>query len=530
MRRSSLTLLAGGILICCLIGEAACVRSETGSEPADLLQGAGVLYSLDAGETFSAEPPTISPRTRATVMVRLSFVVPEAVADPSGTGRYASLTLSHDVVAPVRAMRFVLNDRELAPPLEDMLYRAVPGIDPRWLTTGENSLVVEMEVRNGSQESDMVFAPEISLTALRSSDLSFQTGPLLGAFDEESFTVTCRTNMPATVSVYRTEAARRLDGLEGMERVAGTGLGLLHRVRVPRQDSGEAGAYAVVAERDGYWAGRTIEPPSLQGGGLRFVVVGDTRTNVADWQAVAEAVAESRPDLVVHVGDMVTNGRRDWEWDTEFWEPGRALLENVPVYAVIGNHERNAPFYDEIFFTPSEDGRARNWLQELGSVLLIGIDGEQDWSNESDNAHWLEETLSQSKARFVFLFTHYPGFSSSGHGRLDEEGHPVERPARDAREIIIPILSKRGATAFVAGHDHVYERSELPDGLTAITCGGGGAGLYRRTEDADLQNPYSQVFFDLHHFCLFEASSDRVTLQAVTPAGELLDAREWRAR
>lgn len=531
MGRRPLSRFLAAILLCYSAVRLAPAQDAIVTGAPNLLEGAVRLYSIDEGSTFSAEPPAIPPRELARVVIKLSFEVPQAIRSLAGMGDYASLALSHDAAtASLRALRFVLNDQEIALPLEGMLYQTVPGIDPGLLRSGANTLIVDMTVFNRSRESDMVFAPLISLSALRSSDLEFQTGPLLGAFDEQSFAVTCRTNMPARVSVYRIEDAELPDHLEKMERVAGTDLGLLHRVRVARASPGEAEAYAVVAERDGYMVGTTIRPRAPRDSALRFVALGDSRTHVEDWQKVSTAAVESRPEFVIHVGDMVTNGRRDWEWDTQFWRPGQALLGRVPIYAVIGNHEEEAPLYDEIFFTPSEDGQARNWAQELGGVLLIGIDGRQDWSAGSDNARWLEETLARSDARFMFLFSHYPCYSSSNHGRLDEEGHPVERPAREGRETVIPILSKHGATGMVAGHDHVYERSELPGGVTAITCAGGGAPLYEKSEDAARQNPYSQVHASRHHFCLFEVDADSVTLRALSPEGELIDARTWRAR
>jgi len=531
MGRRPLSRILAAILLCYSAVRLAPAQDAIATGPPNLLEGAARLYSIDEGSTFSAEPPSVPPREVARVVIKLSFEVPQAIRSLASMGDYTSLALSHDAAtASLRALRFVLNDQEIALPLEGMLYQTVPGIDPGLLRSGANTLVVEMTVFNRSRESDMVFAPLISLSALRSSDLEFQIGPLLGAFDEGSLGVTCRTNMPARVSIYRIEDAELPDRVESMERVAGTDLGLLHRVRVARASPGEAELYAVVAERDGYIVGTTIRPSAPRESALRFVALGDSRTHVEDWQTVATAAVESRPDLLIHVGDMVANGRRDWEWEEQFWRPGRALLGRVPVYAVIGNHEEEAPLYDELFFTPSEDGRSRNWAQELGGVLLIGIDGRQDWSVGSENATWLEQTLARSDARFAFLFSHYPSYSSSNHGRLDEEGHPVERPAREGRETVIPILTKYGATAMVAGHDHVYERSELPGGLTAITCAGGGAPLYEKSEDAARQNPYSEIHASRHHFCLFEADSDSVTLRALTPEGELIDTRIWRAR
>jgi len=440
------------------------------------------------------------------------------------------LTLAHDVTTPFRELSLVLNHEEIIFPAEGMIYRTVPGIEPDWLNPGANQLTVRMWVRNPSADSVLVFAPTVSLSPMTAANLEFQTGPILGAFGADFFTLTARTNLPATVSVYRLETGQVLEGPEDRLRAAESDRGLLHRLRVPRRNLGPSEAYAVIAERDGFSVRRIIHPPKAPGKTFRIAIVGDTRTNVEAWRVIANAVAELRPLLVVHLGDMVTSGIRDWQWDTEYWEPGRALLSGVPTYPVIGNHEAEAPLYDELGYTPSKDGLARNWAQSIGGVLLIGIDGRQDWSEESANAAWLEEVLSASDAEFTFLFSHYPGWSSAQHGRVGEEGQPVERPARDARQTVIPLLSRYGGTAFVAGHDHVYERSELPGGITSITCAGGGAGLYPMSEEAEIQNPYSHVFINRHHFCLLEVTPDEVTFGAMTPEGVLLDVRRWSAK
>jgi hypothetical protein len=423
-----------------------------------------------------------------------------------------------------------LNDEEISFPLEGMIYRTVRGINVDRLNAGENRLTVKMSVRNPSRDSIWVFSPTISLCPMKADDLEFQTGPILGAFGDDYFTLTARTNLPATVSVYSLETGKLPEELEDRHRLAKTEEGLLHRVRVPRAELGESGAYAVIAVRDGFLVHRVIDPPYAPGNTFRFLVVGDTRTSIDPWRAIAAAAVGLDPILAVHLGDMVSFGLRDWEWDTEYWEPGQSLLSTVPLYPVIGNHEAEAPLYDELAFTPSEEGRARNWAQRFGGVLLIGIDGRQNWSAESANAEWLKRVLSESDAEFKLVFSHYPGWSSAGHGQVNEDGVPVEEPVRNARETVIPIMGQYGGSAFFAGHDHDYERSEIPGGVTAITCGGGGAGLYRKTEQAEFQNPYSQIFFNLHHFCILDVTSGELTLRAITPEGEVLDFRRWVTR
>jgi hypothetical protein len=96
--------------------------------------------------------------------------------------------------------------------------------------------------------------------------------------------------------------------------------------------------------------------------------------------------------------------------------------------------------------------------------------------------------------------------------------------------VILPLLAKYRATAMIAGHDHNYQRSEPPEGVTVIVTGGAGAPLYEKSQEAEKQNPYSQAFAAVLHYCLFVIEGDACTMQALTPEGETLDTRIWRAR
>ncbi len=526
MRRGLVTLTIAAIS-CCLGSSLGSAQDDAWRDAPNLLEGAVPSYSTDDGATFSPDAPSIPPRTETRVTIELPFVLTAAAHTLTHDGSPTSLELRHDQRSILRGLDVALNGQEIPLPLDSMTFATLPGIDATLLHPRDNLLRVEMTVWNGSRQDTLTFAPKISLVLRHSSELAFRIGPLLGAFDEGSFTLTSRTNIPARMSVYRKRDSRPEGDGAVMQRVGTTGHGLVHRIRVPRVSPDDGSSYVVVAERDGFTVGAPVPVPIDPAALTRFIVVGDSRTNVSQWQAVAAAVAARSPELVIHVGDLVTSGRRDWEWDIQFWRPAAGLLGAVPFYPVIGNHEGDAPLYDELFSGPSADGGARNWTQRFGEVMLIGIDGGQDWSTESENARWLDDTLARSDATFTFLFTHYPGWSSAGHGRLGDDGHPRERAARETRESVIPILGRHGGTAIIAGHDHTYERSELPDSLTAITCGGGGAGLYGKTADAERQNPFSVVFADRHHFCVFELTPDAVVMRVLSLDDELIDERIW---
>jgi hypothetical protein len=267
-----------------------------------------------------------------------------------------------------------------------------------------------------------------------------------------------------------------------------------------------------------------VEVPVPGSGGkkLRFAAAGDCRSIPKAWAAVAGAVAKAQPELLLFSGDLVSDGRVDWLWDGEFFNPARGMLGSVPFYCAIGNHENNASAYYELMYTPSENGKRSNWSQTIGDVLFIGIDGAQNWSGNSPNFQWLEGVLKESKAKFIFLVTHYPAYSSGPHGKRPDGGMAW------ARRTIMPLLARHNATAMIAGHDHDYERSEPPanQGVTCIVAGGAGAPIYGKSAN----NPFSKVFTSKLHYCIFEIDGDVCEMKVLEPNGNVIDRKTFKAR
>ena len=499
----------------------------------NLLEDSVVEYSYNAGFSYSVQPPVIGPRETARFLVRVSFTYdPAAVSSVGNEPSYSSLEFTPGGNLDNRQISAFLNGIPVGIPLAGMVYRTIPAIDVSLLNNGPNSLTAEVNMRNTSREESMTLSLDMELIALSSSDLQFQTGPILGAYDNDYFSVTCRTNIPANAFIYVSDEAGTPGTARQVRFIARSEQGIIHRFRVQRPTdlSEEPIKYVLAAEHNGQLISYDLEPVFPAGNNFTFILTGDSRTNPGRWQTVTEAIAEHDAELMLHMGDFVTSGDRDWEWDEQFWAPAQSLLSRMPFYVVIGNHERQAQLYDELIYSPSDDGRDHNWYKEKKGVLLIGIDGQKDWSAGSENAIRLEEVLAGSNARFIFFSTHFPAWSSAGHGSVDEDGVPDERPVRESRDVVMPLLEKYQATAMFAGHDHTYERSEPPGGVSVIIAGGGGAPSYAMEEDAERQNPHSVVFASVLHYCVIEVIGDTCTMQVFTPDGEVLDTKIWKAR
>lgn len=477
--------------------------------------------SGNGGWSFAGEasrrvgPPTEGERA-FTVEARLPFDVP----DPR---EFASLTF----IGPEHG-RPQLNHADIPQPLHDMRYRVVPGIPPALLRAGENELNLawdEAASRTGAEVLDVRhFAGSGDRACLRAlgelhgltrAAATIRTGPLLHTFGERFFTLSCRTNMlvPVVLEVdgrsFRSEAD------------------LIHRFAVERLEPGAAYAYSVRpdgAVESAEQSGRIRTMP--RDGEFTFAVMGDPATVPQAWARAAGRVREHEPLLTVLCGDMVGNGLEDAAWDDVLFGLGRELFACTPIYPAIGNHDKQGGLAERLFMTP---GGGWNWSQRLGDVLLIGVDGSGDVDDAQEWAAWLDEKLADSDAKFVFLFNHYPAWSSAGHGRLGDDGEPVERNVRFARHVIVPALARHNATAMFNGHDHCFELSELPGGLTEVTTGGAGSYLYEKTDDPN-QNPYSKVFASAYHYCLVRVTGDRCELAAIDLDGNVLCQHAWDAR
>jgi hypothetical protein len=455
------------------------------------------------------------------------------VADPS---KFTALTL----IKSQSISKITLNGKAIPLPLAGMIYRTIPGIPTSLLKTGKNELRLKWsqtvkartpKAKKGKPAPKPVPNPAkldvstLTLTLLgQTADaLAFQTGPVLGHAGETFFTVSCRTNMIAPVTLtcgkktYTSKPA------------------LLHTFKVDRLAPATKYSYSLtaqlgccnnaVAKTSGPHTTCTL-PTTMP---FTFAALGDSRTSAENWAKVGGALGKVSPApvLSVFVGDMVSAGRHDFIWDKSYFSRAKRYFASIPYYPIIGNHEQKAPLYLKLFQTPS--GKT-TWSQNVGGVLLIGIDDSEDFSAGSERVKWFEGLLAKSKAKYIFLFAHCPAWTSGSHGSITPDGLPKAPSIRNAQTVLLPLMKKYGGTAMVAGHDHFYERSEPTTGVTMIISGGAGAPLRSKVKDAIKQNPHSKVFERKLHYCLFKVTAKTCTMTVVTPDGKTIDTRTWKAR
>jgi acid phosphatase type 7 len=236
-------------------------------------------------------------------------------------------------------------------------------------------------------------------------------------------------------------------------------------------------------------------------GPLRFVVYGDTREQLPDWDQnrlhalVAGRIASEKECLfVVHTGDLVNDPADAKEWG-RFFHATAPMLGNMTFYPVPGNHEDVLTEYGHFFGLPA-------WYSfRCGDVTFLVLDSNSlsPVFTEAQDL-WLDQDTGELSP-WRFAGVHHPIFSSD----IKHWGGYA-----DVRDNFEPIFQREEIQAVFSAHVHAYEHYEV-QGIHYFTLGTGGAPFYPLSPDkpagyqSSMENTlaYARVTID-RDTCLIE--------------------------
>jgi predicted phosphodiesterase len=227
----------------------------------------------------------------------------------------------------------------------------------------------------------------------------------------------------------------------------------------------------------------------------RFAVLGDFGAGTSQQAAIAYRMAEQKPQFVITTGDNVYQNGLEEEYRKNIFpyylpqqnEPakGAALMNNIPFYMVLGNHDVRVDSLDKepgayAFYyyndlplngpsvsspttikgssalvkafkknTKPRFPRMSNYSFDHGNVHFTCLDAN-DYVNPLDPAllEWLQRDISSSKADWKIVVFHEPGFNSS-------KAHYNFQIMR----LLTPVFEKLNVNLVLTGHVHNYQRS-----------------------------------------------------------------------
>lgn len=224
--------------------------------------------------------------------------------------------------------------------------------------------------------------------------------------------------------------------------------------------------------------GKTIELFKVSTGPITVAAAGDiacadekeTDTECKQ-QQTATLIQRLNPQAVFALGDLQYGGAGPEMFDKYYDKSWGMFKEKT--YPVLGNHEYEtgeaAGYFDYFKDRAGEKGKGY-YSFNLGTWHIIALNSNcyaiGGCDTNSSQYRWLEQDLRQNVTKCTLAMWHHPVKSSGQHG-----ANPVMQPTWD-------LLAKHNVDVVLNGHDHIYERFQVEDGIRQLTVGTGGRNLY----------------------------------------------------
>lgn len=225
---------------------------------------------------------------------------------------------------------------------------------------------------------------------------------------------------------------------------------------------------------------------------LKFFVFGDAGSGEPSQAAIAAALekrcSEAGPfDGILMLGDNVyqsgVSSTEDVLWQERIFQPyGSPCLDQLPIYAILGNHDYKGnpaaqiemTLVNKRWYMPN-----RFYSVRFGSLLtLVAFDSELSefcFRPQFCTYDYMLKAIRDYPATWTLVMSHHPLITASSRGHGHSGGF------REA--FIKPVMCNR-ADAWLAGHAHHLEhRIEQGCRMEYFVSGGAGANLYPVEEE-----------------------------------------------
>lgn len=298
---------------------------------------------------------------------------------------------------------------------------------------------------------------------------------------------------------------------------------------------------------------------------VTFAVLGDYGVGIVDGRldglrqlqlaaALERAVDTRDVRLVVSTGDNIYLGHQDTagtgneddEWYSSFYEPYRYVINRVPVFPTVGNHDAGdsessddrAQLADNLFLDHRFGPKVEAGTASLGpglfyrfqvgaNIELISIDTSiasdmdvEHYFDDPEHARWLRKALDAPGPRWRIPFSHHPPFCAGPeHGNTPGL---VER--------VVPLFERAGVRLVLSGHEHNFQHAAVR-GIDYVVSG--AAGKLRPEPPREFEAAGTRAWAAAGHLLLVEADERRLLvrpldgslepIEAVDPEGRAVD-------
>lgn len=235
---------------------------------------------------------------------------------------------------------------------------------------------------------------------------------------------------------------------------------------------------------------------------LAFFVIGDYGIGNRRQYSVADAMAQEYERrrasdnpvrFVLTVGDNIYadpsfglanphSGDQDRDWESKFFRPYERLIQHIPFYPTLGNHDGNASenrgdlaVYLDNFFFP--EARPARWYRfsfgELAEFFALDSSENTEEGRPSpayapggEQFRWLKQTLPQSRLPWKIPYFHHPPYNAG----------PRHGSSYDDLRHFVDLFQQTGVKVVFTGHEHNFQFTDRTQtgGVLYVISGAGG--------------------------------------------------------
>jgi 3',5'-cyclic AMP phosphodiesterase CpdA len=297
---------------------------------------------------------------------------------------------------------------------------------------------------------------------------------------------------------------------------------------------------------------RTNPDPTTPAASLCFAVMGDFGVGVRKdsptrrQQNVANALRQSIEThdvrLVLTTGDNIYAGTRllgipiggtgdeDDDWFFTYFQPYRYVINRVPVFPSIGNHDGSETeerddraqvednFYLRERLAGGEEAAGRaSFGPGLFYRFRYGSGIEFVCLDTSKEDFFRGRRLFEYPKHWEFVEASFPDDRSAGTWRIPFCHHPPycagpQHHNTKSMQRLVPLFQRSGVRVVFSGHEHNFQHS-YADGIEYIITG--AAGRLRRAIPDRFAEAHTVTWATECHFLLVNVAGDKMTIRAL---------------
>jgi hypothetical protein len=354
----------------------------------------------------------------------------------------------------------------------------VAPIDASLLVPGRNLIAVEIHQRSVAS-SDIGF--DLELVALEhAGDPVVTRGPYLQRGSPDGMVVRWSTHLPSVGRVRYGLAPEALDRFvdgptttDHFVALSGLEAGTRYYYSVGTPDvvcaGGDLDHYFRTSPKPG--ARRPVRVWVVGDSGEANQIARDVRDDFLSYTGEVDA------DAWLMLGDNAYPNGTLLQYQAAVFETYPTVLRNTVLWPTFGNHDAQSAHsgtqtgvYFDLFALPRRGEAGGLWSGseayysfDYANIHFMVLDSQgSDRSPGGAMLTWAAADLASTTQDWVVAYWHHPAYTKGSH----DSDSPSDSGRRlvDMREKVLPVLEAGGVDLVLAGHSHVYERSQLING------------------------------------------------------------------